>query len=119
ASLVDVPDSARLKEQLLSVDDGEPLLLESRQDRHLDDVDPNRLSGQPVLVYNGRHFSGDLLSDAGFRMERATQGGDPGTRSGPAGPRRIRDLAVVWLSVVVQPRVVELVMLGCRSEVPD
>src|SRR5215217_9750267 len=72
-----------------------------------------------MLMHDRRHLAGHFLSDPGVWMESATQRGYPGTSAGPARPCRLGDLAVAGSAVVVQPRVVELVMLGCRSEVPD
>ena len=86
---------------------------------HLDHVDANWLGGQPVLAHDGCDLSSHFLGDAGVRMERASQRGDPGACSGSAFSRSFGDLAVVGLAVIVQPRVVELVMPRGGSEVPD
>ena len=70
-------------------------------------------------MQHARHLAGDLLGDAGVGVERAAQRGDAGPRTGSAFSRRFGDLAVVRLAVVVEPGVVELVVLGRRAEVPD
>ena len=76
-------------------------------------------SVKPVLAQHGRDLAGDLLGDAGVRVERAAQRGDAGPRAGSSVARRFGDLAVVGLAVVVEPRVVQLVVPGGRAEVPD
>ena len=96
-------DPAGLEEDLLAVDDVEALGLQRGQDRHLDQVDADRLVGQPVLAQHGGDLAGDLLGDAGVGVEGAAQGGDAGP--GPFG--------------AVEPGVVELVVLGGRAEVPE
>ena len=80
--LVDGLDAPRLEEHLLTVNDGEPLLLERGQDRHLDHIDADRFGGQPVLVHDRCHLAGYLLSDPGVRMKGAPQCGDPGAGPG-------------------------------------
>ena len=42
-----------------------PGALQRGEDRHLDDVDADRLAGQPVLGELGGDLAGDLLGDAG------------------------------------------------------
>ncbi len=81
----------------------EPGVGQRPQDGHFDDVDPDRLAREAVLGQLGGDLAGDLLGDAGVGVEGATQGGDAG-----AGPVR-----------AVEPRVVELVVAGGGTEVPD
>ena len=64
---------------------------------------PTGSSARPGLAQLVRDLAGDVLGDAGVGVERAAQGGDAG--AGPVG--------------AVEPRVVELVVLGGRPEVPD
>ena len=97
----------------------EPFRLQRRQDRHLDHVDAEWLGGQPVLAQHGCDLSSHFLGDAGVRVERASQRGDPGAGAGSSFSRSFGDLAVVGLAVIVEPRVVELVVPRGGSEVPD
>ncbi len=76
-------DPAGLQEDLLAVDHLDAGRAQRAQDRHLDDVDADRLAGQAVLGQLGRDLAGDLLGDARVGVERAAQCGD-------AGPRPIR-----------------------------
>ena len=96
-------DATGVEEHLLAVDDVETGVGQRPQDGHLDDVDPDRLAGEAVLGQLGGDLSGDLLGDARLGVEGATQGGD--ARASPVGS--------------VEPRVVQLVVAGGGTEVPD
>ena len=103
ADLVGGLDPPGLEEDLLAVDDVDALGPERGQDRHLDQVDAERLVLQAVLAQHGRDLAGDLLGDAGVGVEGAAQGGD-------AGPGALG---------AVEPRVEQLVVLGRGAEVPE
>ena len=80
-----------------------PSALSADQDRHLDQVDAERLVLEAVLAEHRRDLAGDLLGDARLGVEGAAQGGDAG--AGALG--------------AVEPRVEQLVVLRGRAEVPE
>jgi hypothetical protein len=96
-------DAAGLEEHLLAVDDGEILLLQRHEHRHLGDVDADGLVLQAVLGQHPGDLARDVVGDAGAGVERAPQRRD-------ARPRTVG---------AVEPRVVELVVAGGGAEVPD
>ena len=86
---------------------------------------PTGSSSRPYSSQLMLDLAGHLLGDAGLRVEGAAQGGD--ACSCAAGVARVRGCGAVVRGVpvlrlccgVVQPRVVQLVVLGGRPEVPD
>ena len=73
-------DPPRLQKHLLTIDHTEPAPLQSRQHRHLDDIDTDRLIDQAVLGDNVIHLRRDIISQPGTRRDRPTQRRQPRPR---------------------------------------
>ena len=110
-------DPARLQEHLLAVDDAEAARREGGEDGHLDEVDAERLVRQTVLGEDVVDLGGDVLGEPGSRGDGAAQRRQPGPRA-MGVVVRLAGRAGVGVAVV-EPRVVQLVVAGRRTEVPD
>ena len=110
-------DPPGLQEHLLAVDNAEPAPLQGGEHRHLDEVDAERLVGQTVLGENVVDLRGDVLGEPGTRRDRAAQRRQSGPRAMGVVVRLARRPGVGM--AVVEPRVVQLVVAGRRTEVPD
>ncbi len=114
--LVGCLDPPRFEEHLLAVDDGQATRRQCGEHGHLDEVDADRLVGQPVLGEDVEDLGSHVVGEPGTRGDGAAQRRQPGPRAVRCVMRLVGRAGVGV--AVVEPRVVELVMARRRSEVP-
>ena len=94
-------DLARVRHQLLAIDDGEPFLLQREQNRRLDDVHTDRLLVKTPLLELDLDLAGDVFRASHLGRHRAAHQRDAGART------------------LAEPVAVLLVMAGRGTEVPQ